>query len=197
MERLVADMETLLDEAGMTEPVAVVGLSMGAATALHFGLAYPQRVRALILASYPPGPADPAGISSRADDFAEVIEHQGLEAAGARFIWGPESGLPSAMIAQVRAGFLEHTGPGLAGILRGVLAKLPEPADLAQPLAETLLPTLLLHGERDAPSARASRAIGAGNPSADDKRIPDAGHVVNLDQPERFNAVLRDFLDRR
>ena len=38
---------------------------------------------------------------------------------------------------------------------------------------------------------------GIRNPSADDKRIPDAGHVVNLDQPERFNAVLRDFLDRR
>ena len=197
MQRLVSDMETLLDRAEMSEPVVVAGLSMGAATALEFALAHPQRVRCLILASYPPGREDPASISFRAEAFAQAIDDHGLELAGERFIWGPESGLPASMVAQVRAGFLEHTAHGLSGVLRGVLAKLQDPAPLAEELARTGLPTLLLHGERDGPSVQASHCLAGENPMVEARVIPDAGHVVNLDQSRLFNEALQTFLRRR
>jgi 3-oxoadipate enol-lactonase len=31
-------------------------------------------------------------------------------------------------------------------------------------------------------------------PRAELRLVPDAGHVVNLEQPEAFNALLREFL---
>ena len=181
----------------MSEPVVVGGLSMGAATALHFALAHPNRVRALVLASYPPGPEDPGGVSIRAEAFAQEIEDKGLEVAGARFVWGSDSGLSPEMAAQVRAGFLEHEARGLSGILRGVIAKTVDPAALAKPLARTGLPVLLIvQGEQDPASVRASHLLAQGNPNLESLTIPHAGHVVNLAQPRLFNAGLLAFLRR-
>ncbi|MEE3328413.1 MAG: alpha/beta hydrolase [Myxococcota bacterium] len=197
MDLLVSDMGTLLEREGMSEPVVVGGLSMGAATALQFALAHPERVHALVLASYPPGKKDPGGISVRAEAFAEEIDEHGLDAAGARFIWGPDSGMAPAMAKQVRAGFLEHTPQGLSGVLRGVVAQISDPGELAARLARTRLPVLLVHGERDDPSGRAGRALSDENPMIETHVIPNAGHVVNLDQPKLFNEVLHSFLRRR
>ena len=180
----------------MSEPVVVGGLSMGAATALHFALAHPNRVRALVLASYPPGSEDPGGFSSRAEAFAQEIEENGLKAAGARFVWGSDSGMSPEMAAQVRAGFLEHAAQGLSGVLRGVIAKNVDPAALATPLARTGLPVLLVNGEQDLPAVRASRILAQGNPNLETLMLPDAGHVVNLAQPRLFNAGLLAFLRR-
>jgi len=196
MDLLVSDLLALLDKAGMSEPVVVGGLSMGAATALHFALAHPNRVRALVLASYPPGPEDPEGFAIRAEAFAQEIEQNGLEAAGARFVWGSDSGVSPEMAAQLRAGFLEHTPQGLAGVLRGVIAKNADPAVLAKPLVRTGLPVLLVSGEQDLPGVRASRILAQDNPNLESLTLPDAGHVVNLAQPRLFNAGLLAFLRR-
>ena len=196
MDILVSDLLALLDGEGMSEPVVVGGLSMGAATALHFALAHPSRVRALVLASYPPGSGDPGGLSIRAEAFAQEIEESGLETAGARFVWGSDSGMSPEMAAQVRAGFLEHEAQGLSGILRGVIAKNIDPAALATPLARTGLPVLIVSGEQDPPAVRASRVLAQDNPNLESLVIPTAGHVVNLVQPRLFNAGLLAFLRR-
>ena len=194
MDWLVSDLWGLLEREGFSEPVVLCGLSMGASTALHFALAHPERVHALVLASYPPGPEDPDGLSVRAEAFAQEIDQHGVEAAGSRFVWGPESGVAPEMAAQVRAGFLEHTPQGLAGVLRGVMARNPGPADLSEPLARTRLPVLLIEGERDEASRRAAHALAAGNPRVESCVIPDAGHVCNLDQPALFNEALSSFI---
>jgi 3-oxoadipate enol-lactonase len=53
---------------------------------------------------------------------------------------------------------------------------------------------LLVAGDGDAAAIEASRALEAGLPDARFEVIPDAGHVVNLAQPARFNALLGKFL---
>ncbi|HUE29355.1 MAG TPA: alpha/beta fold hydrolase, partial [Verrucomicrobiae bacterium] len=91
-EAFVADLGRVLDQVGA--PAAVVGgLSMGAGTALRFALAHPERVQGLVLAAFPPGADAPGTFAAVAADFAHAIEREGLEAAGARFVWGPSSGL--------------------------------------------------------------------------------------------------------
>ncbi len=55
-------------------------------------------------------------------------------------------------------------------------------------------PTLLIWGERDARSPlNVARQFEEAIPDAQLVVIPDAGHVSNLEQPERFNAVVREF----
>jgi pimeloyl-ACP methyl ester carboxylesterase len=190
----VGDLARVVAACGDAQPV-VGGLSFGAAVALRFAIAQPARARALILASLPAGAASGRGVSARAAAFADAIERDGLEAAGARFAWGPDSDLDERGAALVRQGFLEHPPHALAHTLREFLATLPAPAALAGALAATGLPTLVIAGEGDPGSVAASRALAAGAANAQLVVVPDAGHVVNLAQPAAFDAALARFLD--
>jgi pimeloyl-ACP methyl ester carboxylesterase len=190
-EELIADLGRAAAASGDAGPV-VGGLSMGAAVALRYALARPERVRGLVLAS-PPGRG---GIAARALTFADAIEREGLEAAGARFVWGEGSGLDAAGAALVRQGFLEHAPHALAHTLREFLAGLEPPEVLAEQLAQLARPVLLVAGERDAGSRAACEAYAAALPKSELHVIPNAGHVVNLAAPAVFDAALLGFLAR-
>jgi pimeloyl-ACP methyl ester carboxylesterase len=193
LDAVVADLESVA--AGSGDPCPVVGgLSMGAAVALHYALAQPERVCGLVLASLPAGPSSRRGIAASAEAFAGAIDEDGLEAAGERFAWGPGSGLDPAGAALVRQGFLEHPPHGLAHTLRELLARLPAWSEL--PLAELERAVLVVAGEKDTASLAACQEVADRLPDAELVVIPGAGHVVNLAARTEFNAVVGDFLDR-
>lgn len=189
----VADLGRVLDGAGAAQAV-VGGLSMGAGIALRFALAHPERTRALILAAFPAGAATPGSYAAVADRFARRIEEDGLEAAGAEFVWGPSSGLDAAGSELVRRGFLEHPAHAMAHVLRGVIAVQPDVATLTVAAGALAVPSLVVVGARDRLSLAPSRALAAAIPGARLVEIPDAGHLVNLAQPVAFNASVAEFL---
>src|SRR5213592_773616 len=168
-EAFVADVGRVLDQVGAQRAV-VGGLSMGAGIALRFALAHPERVRALVLAAFPPGAGAAGTFAAVAHPFAE---------AAARL---------------VRTGFLEHPPHGLAHTLRGVIATRPAVADLAPRLAALALPVLLIVGANDRLSLGPSRELAAAAPRARLVVVEGAGHVVNLAEPAAFNAALEEFL---
>lgn len=190
---LVADFRDVMSGMGASGAVAV-GLSLGAATALHVALEQPERVRGLVLASFPAGRGEAGGFSGSALEFAAALEQRGVEGAGDEFVWGPRSGLDEGAAKMVRQGFLEHSAGGLAAILRGTLANLESPALLATRMQTLAVPTLVIAGELDEPSLRASKQLAESLPQARLEVIGGAGHVVNLAKPAEFNALLVDFL---
>jgi len=194
-ELAVADMGQALDAASAAEAV-VVGLSMGAVTALRFALTHPERVRGLVLAAFPPDVRDGRGFGAVAEAFAAAIERDGLEAAGAAFVWGPAAGLDAAAARLVRQGFLEHPPHGLAHTLRGVLAVQPPLEELAAQLTGLAIPTLVIVGADDRACLDPSHFLARTLSKADLVVLADAGHVVNLAQPAAFNGALLDFLAR-
>jgi len=123
-EAFVADVARVLDHV-RAETAVVGGLSMGAGIALRFARAHSQRTRALVLASFPAGRGVAGSFKAVAEDFAATIEREGLEAAGARFVWGPDSGLEPRAAALIRQGFLEHAPHALEATLRQVIAVQP------------------------------------------------------------------------
>jgi pimeloyl-ACP methyl ester carboxylesterase len=198
-EACVADLARVVDEHAGGEPAVVGGLSMGAGVALRFALAHRERVRGLVLAAPPPGRSrGTAGsgdaLSSWASDFADAIEREGLDAAGARYAWGERSGLDEKGAEWVRQGFLEHPPHALAALLRRLVATWPSPDELAPELRRLDAPVLLLVGERDAPSLRTARALADHLPRARLVVAPDAGHVVNLAARALTNEALAEFL---
>ena len=187
---------TFVDDLGrVLDGRAVVGgLSMGAGTALRFALAHPECVQALVLAGFPPGPDVAASFTARAREFADAIERDGVEAAGARFAWGPETSLDPAAARLVRQGFLEHPPHGLAHTLRGVIAAQPSVGELAPRLARVTAPALVVVGGTDRLSLGPSRALADALPDARLVVVEGAGHVVNLADADAFNAAVREFL---
>ena len=158
-------------------------------------MASPDRARCLVRGAFPARAAAARGIASQATAFAGAIERDGLDAAGGRFAWGPTSGLDPGAARLVRQGFLEHPPHGLVHTLRGVLAKQPSVEELIHRLDALAMPALVIVGDRDRGSLEPSRALAAALPSAQLIVVPDAGHVVNLEQPAAFNAALTTFLD--
>jgi pimeloyl-ACP methyl ester carboxylesterase len=57
------------------------------------------------------------------------------------------------------------------------------------------VPTLIIVGDRDQPFIAPCEYMAKKISGARLEVIRDAGHSSNLDQPEAFNRVLRDFLD--
>jgi pimeloyl-ACP methyl ester carboxylesterase len=194
-ERLVADLGRVLDAQSVDEPAVVGGLSLGAAVALRFALASPDRLRALVLAAYP-GTRSGGGFAAVAEEFAAAIDAEGLEAAGDRFVWGARSGLDPQAAKLVRMGFLEHPPHTIAALLRQFVGPLEPVESLASELGRFARPTLVIVGGNDASSLGPSRALAALLPQAELVIVPDAGHVVNLARPEAFNEALLAFLER-
>jgi 3-oxoadipate enol-lactonase len=60
-------------------------------------------------------------------------------------------------------------------------------------LKEIKVPVLAITGESD-PSAGATKYIGENVPGAKFVSLSQAAHIANVEQPEKFNQALRDFL---
>lgn len=194
-ECFVADVARVLDHLGAARAV-VGGLSMGGGIAARFAIAHPERVAGLALVALPPGAEEGTRQRSWALAFAEALDREGIAAAGARFAWGPESGLDAKAAALVKLGFAEHAPHALAHTLRELLAEQPGVESLAAALAPLAAPILLLVGERDPVSLRPMQRLAAALPQAELVVVPGAGHAVNLEAPDATSAALRALLTR-
>jgi pimeloyl-ACP methyl ester carboxylesterase len=178
----VADMEALLRHLDIKRAV-VGGLSLGGYVSLAFYLAHPEMVRALVICDSGPGyrnAAARADWNRRAHERAAELESRGLDALGGR----------SREMLQAMG---EHrSAQGLAHAARGMLAQ--EGPQVIDGLAGIAVPTLIIVGDQDQPFIAPCEYMAKKIPGARLEVIAGAGHSSNLDQPEAFNRVLRDFL---
>ena len=191
---LASDCSAAMESVGVARAV-VGGLSLGAVASLEFALARPERVRGLVIASFPASADSGHGFAAIATRFAAAIDADGLEAAGAEFVWGARSGLDRRAAALVRQGFLEHSPAALAHTLRGVIDRLPTLEAWAPRLAGLALPTCIVSGGADIGSLTAGRTLAEIIPDSRHAVIPDAGHVANLERSREFNSIINEFLD--
>ena len=195
-EQVLDDMERVLDWAAPGRPAVLGGLSFGGLASLHFAIAHPERVRALLLFDSGPGFKNreaQAGWEAQVGRIADRLEKIGFEGyvdgrASATAI-GRRPDLPAAQAAG-RA--IQAQNPhGVARFGRRVVGPAPGVID---DLASIEAPALVLVGELDTAYARAGEVMVAKLPNATHVSIPDAGHVVNIEQAEAFNRAVIEFL---
>jgi pimeloyl-ACP methyl ester carboxylesterase len=71
-----------------------------------------------------------------------------------------------------------------------------EDATTIDSLPSINVPTLVLVGNDDTTFLAPTDYMAAKIPGPTKVVIPDAGHAANIDQPEAFNQVVVDFLDK-
>ena len=175
----VGDMSAVLDACGI-ERAIIGGLSLGGVMSLAFHLAYPERVRALMLFDTGPGFRNPEA------------RRQWNERAEARARDLEEKGLPNlAGGAETRLG-RHRSARGLVGAARGMLTMTD--GSLIGSLPQIAVPTLVLVGADDRHFLAAADYMASKIPGAQKAVIPNAGHAANLDQPEAFNRAVAAFL---
>ena len=196
IERVVSDLHEVAAATTRDAPFVAAGLSFGGLLSLHYQGRHPERVAALALFGSGPGfkkAEAAADWAARVERTASFLEKHGFEdfvngRAGTTCI-GREPELPAARAA-ARA-IIAQAVPGIARFGREVTSLAPSVID---DLAEMEVPALVMVGEHDKPFLRAAETMAAKLPQARHVVIPDAGHILNIERPESFDACLIAFL---
>ncbi|MFJ3210681.1 alpha/beta fold hydrolase [Streptomyces flaveolus] len=187
------DLAALLDHLGI-ERAVVGGVSMGGQITMEFQLRHPRRLRALVL-SDTSAPAETAEGRLFRNRLADRLLAEGMDGYAHEVIGKMLADYNVTAMPDVAAHVLEMmcaTDPrGAAAALRG-RAERPDYRDV---LAGVEAPVLIVVGADDVytPVAEAE-AIRRLVPHATLAVIEKAGHLPGVEQPDRFNAVLLDFL---
>lgn len=198
-ERAAADIAAVMDAAGI-ERAHVVGLSMGAFAALHFGLRWPERALSLVAAGVGYGAE-----KSREAAFREGAEQaaRGFETKGSRAfaeVYGRSAARVQFEIKDPRGWrefvdqLAEHSPLGSANTMRGVQARRPSLYDLEDQFRQLAVPTLIIAGDEDDNSLQPSLFLKRAIPASGLLVLPKTGHTINLEEPDRFNRAVADFL---
>ncbi len=195
-----ADALAVLDAAGVNK-AHVVGLSMGAFTALQLAQFHSGRLLSATVAAGGSGSAeDPAareGFVTEALGLAAMMEKQGAIPAEAMCKGPTRIQLRAKDEAAWRMSvehLAEHPAQAAANMLRGVQVGRPSLRDQADTLAAVKLPVLLMVGDEDTSCLHVNVWLKSIMPAARLMVFPASGHALNLEEPDLFNAALARFL---
>jgi 3-oxoadipate enol-lactonase len=189
------DLRALLDHLKI-ERASLVGLSLGARVAINFALAHPARVDRLVLA----GPGLDGWPFTPDPQLAGLIDAaKARDAAKATALWLTHPYMAPAMRDPVVAARLRQLARRNEHIWLQPIgpAVVPSPAAMTR-LGEIRAPTLVLVGTLDVPDIQAiARRLTADIGGARLEVIDGVGHLVNLEAPDRFRALVTGFLGAR
>jgi pimeloyl-ACP methyl ester carboxylesterase len=194
----IEDLKGLLDVLRI-DRAHLCGLSMGSNTALFFGLKYPDRVRSLTIAGSGYGSGkNRQEFHQRVAEVAGKILKGGMKGVSESYTQGParvqlQNKNPRAW-EEFRRQFEEHSAKGSAFTFLGVQGKRPSIIDLGDQLKKMSLPVLIILGDEDEPGIEGSFFMKRIIPRAGLEVYPRSGHLVNLEEPERFNRSVLDFI---
>ena len=191
-----ADIAALLDYLG-EEAAHVVGLSRGGQIALDFALEFPTRVRSLTVVAggiggYESPDEMPAATWEPVEAMWKQKQWEALTDWETAF-WADGPGQPADRVPEVHRRVHDWV---LANYRAEKEEGQPQPLDppAAGRLGELKAPLLVMLGTLDDPgTVESMRHLAEAVPGATLEEFESA-HMVNLEQPERFNRVLRDFL---
>ena len=193
MRRFAEDLAALLDELDVTEPVVMVGLSMGGYILFEMVRRFPERVRALVLVDTRPQADDEKGKQGRAQTAQRVLD-EGSHVVADDMVNKLFASQTGDALRQRWYGIMNAVDPeSVAGALHA-MAQRP---DSTPTLAEIDVPTLIVVGKEDVITPPSdARAMADAIEGAELVTVPNAGHMTPVEQPDAFNQAVREFLDR-
>ena len=198
-DRARLDILAMLDKLGI-EKAHIVGLSMGGFAALHFGIHHSDRALSLTVAGcgYGAEPDKRAQFKAEANATADLIQNEGIEAFANTYSLGPTrvqfQNKNLRGWEEFRDQLATHSALGSANTMRGVQAERPSLFDLKDAMAGITAPTLVLTGDEDWPCLLPGVMMKENIPSAALVVMANCGHTINIVDPDRFNAVILDFV---
>ncbi|MFF2050497.1 alpha/beta fold hydrolase [Leifsonia sp. NPDC058194] len=175
-----------------SEPVDLVGVSLGALVAVAWAAAHPGSVRRLVLYGGWATGEQVASPGVREHLLGLVESHWGLGSDVLTDVFAPDAG--AALRARIGRYQRDSSTAATARALLGLSYEL----DVQGLLGRVRAPTLVLHREHDraAPAAQAE-ALAAGIPDARLVLLPGRSHLPSVGDPAAVVAEIRRFLGLR
>ena len=197
--RAADDILAVLDHIGRRQ-AHIIGLSMGGFATLHFGLRHPQRALSLCIGGcgYGAEPDKRDTFRAEADVIASMIRTEGMSAFAERYAYGPtrvqfENKDPRGH-AEFKRMLSEHSPVGSANTQQGVQKERPSLYTLIEDMRRINVPTLIITGDEDWPCLSPGILMKQSIPTAALAVIPNAGHAINIEEPNEYNRIVGDFL---
>jgi 3-oxoadipate enol-lactonase len=187
LELLADDVLGLMKHLGIAR-ATFMGLSIGGMIGQTLALKEPKRFDKMVLADT--GHSQPPEALKQWEERIRIAQTQGMKALVPSTMerWFTPAFRESPQ-AKAIAKLIENTPvAGYVGCGQAIM-KLNTTARLK----EIRLPVLAIAGEAD-PAAPGTKYVGENIPGAKLVMLAQAAHIANLEQPEKFNQALRDFL---
>ncbi|MBI4551532.1 MAG: alpha/beta fold hydrolase [Candidatus Latescibacteria bacterium] len=186
IETFVDDLSSLLDRLDIERPL-VVGHSLGGTIALRYAFDFPDRVSGIVVVDS--GYHSPV---QRRDDWRQLVvarasDYQAAQAVMSRYHSSPHSGR-AAFVAEVLAATPATPPQVINATHYGLLTFCSSAA------ASFLTCPVLVVGAADMDYWPGVQAWGEYVPHGRLVAVPRCGHYLMLEQSERFNAALEQFL---
>jgi pimeloyl-ACP methyl ester carboxylesterase len=192
-ERFVDDVITVLDALAL-EPAVLIGHSMGGLHAWETAAARPDRVVALVVEDMAPDHRGRTAAPWEAWFAAMPDTYDSVGSVREAFGW-PRPSVGDYIVECVREdvdGYRLITGPALAASIASEWGE----RDFWAGVGAVRCPALLLQAQ-DTPIASEQMAqMAAVMPDARHVLVPETGHLLHDDAPERFRDLVTEFLSR-
>ena len=96
--------------------------------------------------------------------------------------------------AEFKRMLAEHSAVGSANTQEGVQKERPSLYALVEEMRRISVPTLIITGDEDWPCLLPGILLKQTIPSAALAVIPNAGHAINIEEPDEYNRIVGDFL---
>jgi pimeloyl-ACP methyl ester carboxylesterase len=171
---------------------------MGAYTALHVGLDYPDRCLSVAALGCGWGSisADRNETVRACEETARMFQNEPIEVAAANYARAPMRQTFQAKdprgFAEFERMLAEHSGMGSALTMLNVQLKRPTLQELEARLRGFTVPLLVIVGDEDFPCLDGSLFLKRVVPTAALLVIPRAGHTIPAEEPAAVNAALAE-----
>lgn len=191
-DHLMGDVIALMDHFDIDKS-QFMGLSMGGMTGMGLALHHPNRFHGIICCD---ARGDgPEGFRNSWDDRAAVIREKGMAALVDSTLerWLTEKARTERPAdARLLADMVASTDPN--GYIGCAMAL--KTLDYLKDMGQCTVPMLYVGGEVDSGAMPdVMQAMAHATPGAEYKMVADAAHIANVDNPDGFNAAIRNFLD--
>ena len=182
-DHTVLDILALLDHVCPGQKAIIGGLSLGGYMSLAFHRLHSERVKALLIIDTGPG---------YKKDAARDAWNKTARETAVRF---ERDGLKSLQSASAERSQVTHrNAEGLARAAKGMLAQRNDA--VFHSLSSIKVPTLIVVGADDKPFLAATDYMNKKIQGSEKLVVPNAGHAVNIDQPQLFVEGIMPFLNK-
>ena len=175
-------------------PVTLVGLSLGAHNSLAFSIEHPSLVERLVSVDIPPTVRILRGADERPDVAPATFDSVDDAFAAVRPLYPIAS--DEILMHRVQHNLKRRSDRSLTWKHNSNVVHQWEPADLTEAISRIECPTLVVRGsESHVLDPQTADRMADAIPMGRLVTIEGSGHSVPMDQPEKFEHAVREFLE--
>jgi len=201
-QTIARDDAIALMDALAIEKAHIVGHSMGAYTALHVGMRYPQRCLSITAAGCGwgslPDPAQREAMKALAAETGKMFAEKGIAVAAAAYADAPmrqtHKHKDPRGFAEFARMLAEHSAEGHAHTMLNLQLKRPTLWEMERDLKSINVPLLAIVGDEDEPCLQGSLFLKRTVPTAGLLVVPRSGHTITSEEPAVFNAAVAELI---